>query len=114
MSAKASAWPETSACPSANLGDIGEGLGSILQVASDDKRLVLNEGQEQGVGHHSKLPVDQVDPGLGGQVAEQEHGPIQVEHGGDLPTHAIVQPPCAVVVDEAVPHPQPCIEQAAH
>ncbi len=52
--------------------------------------------------------VYEVDLGVGGQVSQQVHGPVQVVHGGHLPAHTVVQPPRTVVVDEAVPNPQAC------
>ena len=50
--------------------------------------------------------VYEVDFGMGRQVAQQVHGAVQVVHGGHLAPHTVVEPPGAVVVDEAVPHPQ--------
>lgn len=34
--------------------------------------------------------------------------PVQVVERGDLPPHAVVQPPASVVVDEAVANPDAC------
>lgn len=50
--------------------------------------------------------VYEVDLGVGGKVAQQVHGAVQMVHGGHLTPHTVVEPPGAVVVDEAVAHPQ--------
>eukprot|EP00959_Pyramimonas_sp_CCMP1952_P215511 4508578-Pyramimonas_sp.AAC.1 len=52
-----------------------------------------------------ELAVHQVKTVLAGHVAEDVHRPVQVEDSGHLAAHAVVQPPLAVVVDEAVAHP---------
>ena len=44
-------------------------------------------GAEQGA-----CLVDEVDARLGGQVAQQVEGPVQVVHGAHLPAHAVVEP----------------------
>ena len=53
--------------------------------------------------------VNEVDTGLGGQVAQQVERPVEVEHDADLPSHAVVEAPGAVVVHEGVPHPKACM-----
>ena len=50
--------------------------------------------------------VNEVDLGLGSQVAQQVHGAVQVEHCGHLATHTVIQAPGSVGVDEAVANPQ--------
>lgn len=50
--------------------------------------------------------VYEVDLGVGGKVPQQVHGAVQVIHGSHLTPHTVIQPPGAVVVDEAIPHPQ--------
>ena len=58
--------------------------------------------------------VNEVDLGLGSQVAQQVHGAVQVEHCGDLATHAVVQAPGPIGVDEAVANPQAWVSTTLH
>ena len=57
--------------------------------------------------HHVDRFVAEVVAVVLRDVAQQEHGPVQVRHRHDLPAHVVVEPGDAVGVDQAVAQPQP-------
>lgn len=88
--------------------DAGQDFCGGVHVAAEDKGLVFDDGEREGVGDDVDVLVRDVRFAVAGEVAEEVHGLVEVGDGVGLVADEVIEAVGRVGVDEAVSDPLPC------